>query len=119
MGQVIDYGEKAEKPKEEIVEQAPIVSLASARGSSPKSIQRALRKSADPLEMLKAVTEANSPSEVTHLLKKAIRYAEEQKSWYGILEVLRFQMEYAVGKPVQRSVSATLNPEDFAKFFED
>ena len=119
MSNLIDYGDDSDRPKKEEPEVAPIVSLGSTAGHTPASIQRAAKKSTDPVAMLKAVTEAHSPEEQTRLLRKAADLAEAQSSWMGLLEVLRFELEYAVGKPVQRSVSATLDPKEFASHFDD
>lgn len=53
------------------------------------------------------------------LLRKAAAIAEAKNDWYGILQVLRFEMEYGVGKPVQRSVSATVQVQDMIDAFLD
>lgn len=120
MPSLIDYGDDADKPKKKTEpEEAALVSLAGERSKGPQSIQRAAKKSADPLAMLQAVTEAHTPEEMTRLLRRAAEIAVDQKSWMGIVEILRLELEYAVGKPVQRSVSASLDPEEFAKHFLD
>lgn len=69
--------------------------------------------------MLKAVVEAHNPEEMAYLLREAMDIARARKDWYGILMILRFQVEYGVGKPVQRSVSAQMSIEQFAAQFED
>lgn len=82
-------------------------------------LQRASHKSVNVMTVLKGVTEAYTADEVRQLVYEAMGYARQWKSWEGMLAILKFQMEYSVGKPVQRSVTAALKPEDFARFLAD
>lgn len=112
----IDLGEEVTKGV--TVEDEPSLPM-ERQGSGKQIIQRAVKKSSDAAAMLKAVVEAHSPAEMTFLLREAMTIARARKDWYGILMILRFQVEYGVGKPVQRSVSAQMSIEQFAAQFED
>ena len=53
------------------------------------------------------------------MLRKAHGIAVANNDWKGVLEVARFVAAYAIGKPVQRSIKATIEPEEFAKLFRE
>lgn len=71
----------------------------------------------DAIEVLEAITAEFSLDEIRVMLRKAYSTALKVEDWKGQLEVLRFVYAYAVGKPVQRSISATIEREDFIKLF--
>ena len=112
--QIVDYPVRAGRAKP-VVEELIETKKARTKGA----IQRALAKSADPLVVLKGITEAYTAEEVTELLYCAELFALEQKSWEGILAILKLALEYSVGKPVQRSVSATFDMSKFADGWSD
>lgn len=99
-----------------VVEEKPIeTKKATNRGQ----IQRAVAKSADPLAILKGVTAAHTPAQITAIIREAELYARENKSWEGLLAIVKLELEYSVGKPVQRSIHAEITPETFARWFSD
>jgi len=90
-----------------------------ARSRGKQALQRAMQKSADPMTILQGISLALTPEEVADLIDEAIEFARKWKSWEGIVAILRLHLEYTVGKPIQRSVSANLKPEDFAAWLKD
>lgn len=89
------------------------------RATNRGQIQRAVSKSADPLAILKGVTAAHTPAEITRMLKDAHSIALAQNSWEGLLAIVKLELEYSIGKPVQRSIHAEITPETFARWFSD
>lgn len=54
------------------------------------------------LAILDAITNAFTPEEITSSLKEAMKIAKDKDSARGIVAVLEFMADRAVGKPVQR-----------------
>lgn len=100
----------------------PVAEAEKPAAEVPKSkaaLQRAHRKTADTMTILQGITAAFTPEEVAKMLHQARDYAVQWKSWEGLLAIVKFQAEYTVGKPVQRSVSTNITPEQFAAFLQD
>jgi hypothetical protein len=66
---------------------------------------------------LKAITETFTAEDLSQMLIDAWNTADKAEDWRGKLELIRFVASYAVGKPVQRTLSATINPEDLLRIF--
>jgi hypothetical protein len=75
-------------------------------------------KKLDSKKMLEAIHDEFQPHEIGAMLRQAHQIAVKNDDWKGVLEVARLIAAYAIGKPVQRSIKATIEPEDFAKFFK-
>jgi hypothetical protein len=71
----------------------------------------------DSALMLQAIGDAFTPQDVVDLLHKAVEIAEKNDESKTILEVARLILAYAIGKPVQRSIKAMIEPEEFAALF--
>lgn len=71
----------------------------------------------DSKVMLEAIHDAFTPAEVTELLRQARDIAVKNDDAKGVLEVARLVLAYAIGKPVQRSIKAMIEPEEFARLF--
>lgn len=71
----------------------------------------------DSKVMLEAIHDAFTPEEITQLLRRAVEIAEKNDDAKGVLEVARLVLAYAIGKPVQRSIKAMIEPEEFAQLF--
>lgn len=70
------------------------------------------------IDFLKAVTEdAYTPQELTRMLQDTYNVAKGEGDSKVMLGVLHFIMAYAVGKPVQRSLSATMDVGFIQKLF--
>jgi hypothetical protein len=67
--------------------------------------------------MLQAIHDAFTPEEVTGLLRQARDIAVKNDDAKSVLEVARLVLAYAIGKPVQRSIKAMIEPEEFAALF--
>jgi hypothetical protein len=67
--------------------------------------------------MLQAIHDAFTPEEVVGLLHQARDIAEKNGEAKTILEIARLVLAYAIGKPVQRSIKAMIEPEEFAALF--
>lgn len=72
---------------------------------------------ADVLPFLNAVTEAYTPEQVQQMLKDTYEMAYEQKDWKGMYTVASLILAYAIGKPVQRSLTASIDADDIRKMF--
>ena len=64
------------------------------------------RTGAPSSKYLQAIGAALPPESVEPLLEEAVKYARGARSWKGILAILTFCLDYRVGRPVQRSVTA-------------
>lgn len=113
--------ETIEYPKETVRSQAVVedAPTSTAHAVTKGQVQRAVAKSADPLAILKGVTAAHTPAQITELIRQAQEFAVSQRSWEGLLAIVKLELEYSVGKPVQRSIHAEITPETFAKWFTD
>lgn len=69
------------------------------------------RKS-DSMVILKAVTEnAYTPDELTEMLKETYALAKRQGETKIMLQTLQLVLNYAIGKPVQRTLTASVDPD--------
>lgn len=74
---------------------------------------------ANVTSMLVAVAEqAYTPDEVVDLLYETVEMARKNDDWKGMFQVAQFIVYYAVGKPVQRTLSATVDPDMVRKLFQ-
>ena len=72
----------------------------------------------DSRPILEAIHDTFDPAEIGRMLMQARDIAIKNEEWKGLLEIARFVASYAIGKPVQRSVNATISAEDFANIFK-
>lgn len=79
-------------------------------GGRPKKI--------DSTPILMAIADEFDPAEVRAMLRQAWAVAVKNDEWKGMLEVIRFVASYAIGKPVQRSIKAEMNMDDFINLFK-
>ncbi len=77
-----------------------------------------IKKKLDSKAILEAIHDVFTPDEIADILREARQLATAQGEWKGLLEIARFVAAYAIGKPVQRSIKATIEPEDFIALFK-
>lgn len=65
------------------------------------------RKRSEEQAILAAIDAACPPEELQKLLTEAMQWAREYKSPKAVMAIAQFVAGYAVGTPVQRSVSAS------------
>ena len=74
----------------------------------------------DNYELLRAIEAAYTPEQITELVREAVDMAREAGDWKGVYTVFSFIMAYTVGKPVQRTLTASMNADEIrAMFFAD
>lgn len=71
----------------------------------------------DIMPVLIAVTEEFSVDELRVMLRDTWQTAVEKEDWKGMYTVLNFVVSYAIGKPVQRSLTAQIDPEKLKELF--
>jgi hypothetical protein len=69
-------------------------------------------------KMLAAVTEnLYTPDQLAEMLRDTYQMAVKKEDWKGMYSVIQLILSYSIGKPVQRSVTAQLDPEDIKRMF--
>jgi hypothetical protein len=89
-----------------------------AKGNKVDSPRRGRPSRADSMPILIAITQEYSIDELRHMLRQTYDMAVAKEDWKGMFQVLQFVMNYAVGKPVQRTLSATIDPEQIKRLFQ-
>lgn len=76
-------------------------------------------------ELLRGIREALTPEEVQQWIKTALKLALEKKTPHTIVEILRFVVEYTIGKPIQAvdmivgQEGRSGTPADWVRVFRD
>ena len=84
---------------------------------SPRSGR--LRK-ADHMPILYAVTQAAySPEDLVEMLHETYRVAAKAEDAKAMMQVIQFVVNYAIGKPVQRTLTASIDPDKLKELFGD
>ena len=71
----------------------------------------------DVQNVLLAIDSYMTPAKIHELLKAAEEIALRQRTAAGVMELLRFCIEYQIGKPVRRQISASVDLEQFHALF--
>lgn len=75
-------------------------------------------KRKDYWPILKAVAEdAYTPDEITALIHETVDMAREAQDWKGVYAMLRLVLDYTVGKPVQRTLTASMDADELRQMF--
>lgn len=73
----------------------------------------------DSMPVLVAVAEqAYSAEQLVEMVRETYETARGLDDWKGMFTVIQFVVNYAVGKPVQRTLTANINPELIKEFFQ-
>lgn len=77
-------------------------------------------KRKDYWPILKAVAEdAYTPQQLTDLIHETVDMARGAGDWKGVYAILKLVLDYTVGKPVVRSLTATMDADELrAMFFQ-
>lgn len=76
------------------------------------------RKKADSYPILVAITQmAYTPEELVEMLHETYVVAQKSEDAKAMMQVIQFVVNYAIGKPVQRTLSATIDPEQLKEIF--
>lgn len=71
------------------------------------------------MPLLIAVTEAAyTPEELVEMLHDTYEMAVENNDWKGMFQVIQLVLNYGIGKPVQRTLKATIDPDEIRAFFQ-
>lgn len=74
---------------------------------------------ADSMPVLIAIAEeAYTPEQLRDMLRETYDMAVEKEDWKGMFQVIQFVLNYAVGKPVQRTLTANVNPDFIKELFQ-
>lgn len=75
-------------------------------------------KRKDYWPILKAVAEdAYTPEELTALIHETVDMARAADDWKGVYAILKLVLDYTVGKPVQRTLTATIDADTLRSSF--
>ncbi len=89
------------------------------KGHKVPSPRRGRPARADTMPVLIAIAqEAYTSEELIAMLHETYEMAKEERAWKGMFDVIQLVVHYAVGKPVQRTLSATIDPNDIRAMFE-
>lgn len=71
------------------------------------------KRTGNNMSILAAVSqEAYTAEELVQMIHETYNMAREKEEWKGMYTVIAFIVSYAVGKPVQRSLSATIDKDE-------
>lgn len=75
-------------------------------------------RKADSMPFLQAIASAAySPEQIVDLIHETVDLARKVENPKIMLEVVRLVLDYAIGKPVQRTLTATIDPERLKEIF--
>lgn len=75
-------------------------------------------RKADSMPFLQAIASAAySPEQIVDLIHETVDLARRVENPKIMLEVVRLVLDYAIGKPVQRTLTATIDPERLKEIF--
>lgn len=78
--------------------------VANPRAGRPRKI--------DSMPILLAITQEYSPEELGGMLRETYRVAKMADDAKAMLQVVKLVMDYAIGKPVVRTLSASIDPAE-------
>ena len=82
------------------------------RPVNPGRVKKAIAK-----ELLEALAEVSTPETIAADLDDVVRIAKAENDAKTLLEVVRLKLAYLIGKPVQRSITASIDPDEFRAYF--
>lgn len=88
------------------------------KGNALKPMNPGRPKRINVQEMLEAIADDFPPERVISIINKALEIAIKQQDWKGVHAVATTVLHYQIGKPVQRSITAQIDPDDFRKMFQ-
>lgn len=72
----------------------------------------------DHYEILRAVTElAYTPEQLIDLIHETVDLARGAGDWKGVAAIIRLVLDYTIGKPVQRTLTATMQADELRAMF--
>lgn len=88
------------------------------KGHKVPSPRRGRPTRGDVMPVLTAITQAAyTAEELVSMIHDTYNMAVAEKDWKGMFTVINFVVQYAVGKPVQRTLSATIDPNALKELF--
>jgi hypothetical protein len=72
----------------------------------------------DIMPVLTAIIEEFPPEEIGDMIRHGYETAVKDADVKMQLEFIRFVTSYAIGKPIQRSIKAQIDPEEFKRMFQ-
>lgn len=90
------------------------------KGNKVPSPHRGRPARGDTMPVLIAVAQgAYTPEQLVDMLHETYEMSKEKGDWKGMFQVIQFVVNYAVGKPVQRSISASVDPDEIRKMLQE
>lgn len=75
-------------------------------------------KRKDNYAILRAITEdAYTPAQLTNMVKETYELSRDAGDWKGMFAVIRLIADYTIGKPVQRTLTASMDAEEIRNMF--
>ncbi len=81
------------------------------KGNKVVSPRAGRPKKMDSMPILRAITEEYSLEELGSMLRETYKTAYMADDAKAMLQVIKLVLDYAIGKPVQRTLSATIDPD--------
>lgn len=76
------------------------------------------RSKREMTQLLISVTElAYTPEEMVYMIRDTYNMAVDKGDWKGMYAIVSLVLAYGIGKPVQRSLTAQIDPEDIRRMF--
>lgn len=72
----------------------------------------------DPKAILDAIDESFPPEQIVKMMKQSYEVAFKQDDAKAMMMVVQFATYYLIGKPVQRSITAQITPDEFRNMFK-
>lgn len=88
------------------------------KGNALKPVNPGRPKRINVQEMLEAIAEDFPPERVISIVNKALEIAIKQQDWKGVHAVALLVLHYQIGKPVQRAITAQIDPDKFRELFQ-
>lgn len=88
-----------------------------AKGNRVPAPKRGRPHRGDIMPVLVAITETYTPSQISAMMVETWNMAKDKEDWKGMYTILNLIVSYAIGKPVQRSLTATIDPEQIKALF--
>ena len=70
-----------------------------------------------PHTSLEKLDERFAPEEIVFMLRDTYNMAVDKKDWKGMYAIVSLVLAYSIGKPVQRSLSAQIDPQEIKRMF--
>ena len=109
--------EGKETPKKSTYEMG--LALEAIRKGEKVVHKRGLRKVDSKAVLAAGTQEAYTSQELVHMIRETYEMSRDERDWKGMYTVIQMIVQYSVGKPVHRTLSATINPGEILELLQD